>query len=190
MRFITFRQWLDPQKHPERKQTYDNLSCDLFHYNPKASDRSAEIAGYHQTGVKSTWGNPPVFRQILIGEMNKYLSGQENYDPYAVAIAMRLRVEKIFYDSLPNSELKNGFVATHKTNDKLEFCEQHRLLIPDAYFIVNSIHNEADHLKQNPVTGKFEEKAMVYKLQNGVIHNIISKLFEYHGIDLSIGVIS
>lgn len=190
MKFISFRQWLEPKKHPERQVTYDHLSCDIFHYNPNASDRGAEIASYNRQGVKSTWGNPIVFRDVLIVELNKYLSGQEDYDPYAVSIALRLRVEKIMYDELTTQDLKDAFVETHKTNDKLEFCERNSIPVPDAYFIVNSIHNEADHLKQNPLTGRFEEKAMVYKLQNGVIHNVVEQLFSYKGKDLDVSVIS
>jgi len=190
MTFISFRQWLDPRNHPERQNTYDNLSCDIFHYNPNAIDRSAEIAAYNRQGVKSTWGNPSVFRNVLIEELNKYLSGQEDYDPYAIAIALRLRVEKVMYDSLATQELKDAFIETHKTFNKLDFCETNNVPVPDAYFIVNSIHNEADHLKQNPYTGRFEEKAMVYKLQNGVIHNVVEQLFEYNGQNLNVNVIS
>lgn len=190
MKFISFREWLDPKKNPERQTTYDNLSRDLFHYNPNASDRTAEIAGYHRAGVKSTWGNPAVFREVLVGEVNKYLSGQSNYDPYAVAMVLRLRVEKIVYDKLPTPALKDEFVATYKTNEKLEFCERHNIVIPDTYFIVNSIHNEADHLKQNPLTGRFEEKTMVYKLQNGVVHHIVAQLFQYKGEALDASVVS
>lgn len=190
MKFISFREWLEPKRFPERQATYDNLSRDLFHYNPNASDRSAEIAGYHRAGVKSTWGNPTVFRGVLVGELNKYLSGQNNYDPYAVAMALRLRVEKVVYDKLQTQELKDEFVATYKTNEKLEFCERHNIVVPDTYFIVNSIHNEADHLKQNPLTGRFEEKAMVYKLQNGVVHHIVAQLFQYKGEALDASVVS
>lgn len=190
MRFISFRSWLDPQKHPERQAIYDSLSRDIFHYNPNASDWSADIASFHREGVKSRWGNPVVFRQVLISELNKYLSGNDNYDPYAISIALRLRVEKVMYESLATEELKRQFVSTHKTNEKFLFCEQHSIAVPDAFFIVNSIHNEADHLKQNPITGAYDEKAMVYKLQNGVIHSIVEHLFNYNGAPLDSSLIS
>lgn len=190
MRFISFRQWLNPQKKPENKPTYDNLSCDIFHYNPNASDRSAEIEAYHQNGVKTTWGNPLVFRQVVMDELNKYLSGQAMYDPYAVALALRYRVEKVMYDSLPSQKLKDEFVDTHKTNKKLEFCEENNIQVQEVYYMVNAIHNDSDHLRQNELTGKFEEKAMVYKLQNKVIRNVIERLFGFDGNPLSVDVIS
>ena len=94
---------------------------------------------------------------MLISELNKYLTFNPTYDPYAVAVALRLKVEKTMYLSLSNQNLKVAYIGTHKTNDKLEFCENNGIMVPDAYFIVNSIHNSADHLKQNPLTGAFEE---------------------------------
>ena len=179
--FIAFREWLEPQKHPERQGLYDDISKDILHYNPNAVDHSNDIASYHKHGVKSTWGNPDTFKEMLISELNKYLTFNPTYDPYAVAVALRLKVEKTMYLSLSNQNLKDAFIDTHKTNEKLEFCENNGIMVPDAYFIVNSIHNSADHLKQNPLTGAFEEKQMVYKLSNNVVHHIISELFEYDG---------
>lgn len=126
-----------------------------------------------------------VFKEMLISELNKYLSFNQIYDPYAVAVALRLRVEKFMYISLSSQELKDDFVNTHKTNKKLDFCERNGIIVPDAFFIVNSIHNSADHLKQNPVTGIFEEKQMVYKLNNNVVHHIIAELFNYDGTPIT-----
>ncbi len=183
--FIAFREWLDPKSHPERQTLYDNISKDILHYNPNAADHSADIAAYHRPGVKSSWGNPMVFKEMLISELNKYLSFNQIYDPYAVAVALRLRVEKFMYISLSSQELKDDFVNTHKTNKKLDFCERNGIIVPDAFFIVNSIHNSADHLKQNPVTGIFEEKQMVYKLNNNVVHHIIVELFNYDGTPIT-----
>ena len=37
----------------------------------------------------------------LIQEINKYFSVDTEYDPYAVAVALRLRVEKLAYQKLP-----------------------------------------------------------------------------------------
>lgn len=155
--FIAFREWLEPRKHPERQGLYDDISKDILHYNPNAVDHSNDIASYHKPGVKSTWGNPDTFKEMLISELNKYLTFNPTYDPYAVAVALRLKVEKTMYLSLSNQNLKDAFIGTHKTNDKLEFCENNGIMVPDAYFIVNSIHNSTDHLKQNPLTGAFEE---------------------------------
>lgn len=189
MSFISFRSSLD-KKDANQKQTYDKMSSFLFHYNPKLIDMKDEIEAYHYKNVKSLWGRSNEFRVIIIDELNKYLSYAQEYDPYAVAIALRHRVEKIMYEHLSSQELKDLFIETHKTNNKLEFCEQYGILVPDSFFIVNSIHNESDHLRQNPISGEFEEKSMVYKLQNKVIRSIVEKLFHYQGSPLGIDCIS
>lgn len=188
--FIAFREWLNPKTYLDRQNLYDNMSRDLFHYNPNATDHSAEIASHRRPGVKSTWGDPTRFKTMLISELNKYLNNDPIYDPYAVAIALRLRVEKVMYSDLPNQALKDAFVETHTTNKKLEFCEDNGIIVPDAYFIVNSIHNSADHLKQNQVTGVFEEKQMVYKLSNNIVYHIIANLFDYNRSLITIDTIS
>ncbi len=187
--FIAFREWLEPRKYPERQAIYDNISKDILHYNPNAADHSNDIAAYHRPGVKSSWGKPETFKKMLVSELNKYLSFNQNYDPYAVAVALRLRVEKLMYSSLSNKELQNDFIDTHKTNNKLEFCERNGIIVPDAFFIVNSIHNSADHLKQNPITGVFEEKQMVYKLNNNVVHHIVAEIFNYDKTPITVSSI-
>lgn len=188
MKFIAFRQGLDKNNAADMALERD-LSCYIFHYNPQVKNLSHQIATYAKPGVKSTWGNPAVFKVVLINELNKYFEDASVYDPYAVALALRLRVEKVMYNKIDSQQLKNEFVVTHKTNNKLKFCEDNSILVPDAYFIVNAIHNSSDHLKENSVTGKFEEKAMVYKLQNGVIKNILKKLFNYQGQKLDVSTI-
>lgn len=189
MKFIAFRQGLDKKKDND-KALEEKLSCYIFHYNPQVKDLSAEIAAYSKPGVKSTWGKSAVFKQILIDELNKYFKDASMYDPYAVALALRLRVEKVMYAKLRSEQLKENFIITHKTNEKLKFCEDNNIPVPDVYFIVNAIHNSSDHLRENPVKGKFEEKAMVYKLQNGVIKNVLKKLFNYQGKALDVSTIS
>ena len=189
MKFIAFRQGLD-KKNANDKALEEDLSCYIFHYNPQVINLSARIAAYAKPGVKSTWGKPTVFKEVLIDELNKYFTDAPVYDPYAVALALRLRVEKVMYDKLGSEQLKNDFVETHKTNEKLKFCEDNNIPVPDAYFIVNAIHNSSDHLRENPITGKFEEKSMVYKLQNGVIKNVLKKLFNYQGQTLDVSTIS
>ena len=188
MKFIAFRQGLN-KKNANDKALEEDLSCYIFHYNPQVIDLSARIASYAKPGVKSTWGKTAVFKVALIDELNKYFADASVYDPYAVALALRLRVEKVMYDKLGSEQLKIDFVKTYKTNEKLKFCEDNNIPVPDAYYIVNAIHNSSDHLRENPVTGQFEEKAMVYKLQNGVIKSVLKKLFNYQGHPLDVCVI-
>lgn len=180
MRFISFREGLD-KKLPSEKALYDSLSLNLFHYTPNPADLTKDIIAAidGKQGIKTSWGDCKVLKGYLIQEINKYFSADTEYDPYAVALALRLRVEKLAYQKLPNNELKKAFLNTHTTKAKFEFCENHNVFIPPVYYMVNTIHNDADHLKYDSSNNKFQERNTVYKLQNGVIKKIMQEMFEY-----------
>ena len=182
MRFISFREGLD-KKLPSNKELYDSLSLNLFHYTPNPINLTQDIteASDGKQGIKTSWGNCKVLKEYLIQEINKYFSIDTEYDPYAVALALRLRVEKLAYQKLPTEELKEAFLNTHTTKAKFEFCENHNVSIPPVYYMVNAIHNDADHLKYDSLNDKFQERNTVYKLQNGVIKKIMQEVFEYKG---------
>ena len=110
------------------------------------------------------------------------------YDPYAVAMALRLRVEKIIYNQLKDQPQKNAFISEKTTKNKFKFAEDNAIIIPDILYLVNAIHNEADHLKYDATTVYFE-KSMVYKLQNNIIKGIIKQIFEWENKILTTQVI-
>lgn len=188
--FISFREGLDRKNDPSQKCLYDKLSHDLFHYNPIQVDYSAEISAYKRNpNLRQTLGRTNILHQVLIDEVNKYLSGQHQYDPYGVAMALRLRVEKLVYEMIPDPMQKQTFINEKMTKNKFAFVEGLSINIPDVLNIINAIHNEADHLKYNQVTHTYEEKAMVYKLQNNAIIGIIKELFGWEGNQLTTTVI-
>lgn len=187
--FISFREGLDRANPGEPKNLYHDLSHDLFHYNPTPVDYSARIAALkNNRHLNEAWGQTTVLHRVLIAEVNKYLSGQPQYDPYAVAMALRLRVEKIMHDLLP-AELRQGFVDEKMTRHKFEYCYNHHVPVPDILYIVTAIHNEADHVKYDTATHRYIEKPMVYKLQNNAVLGIIKKVFEFNGFPLTNDVI-
>jgi hypothetical protein len=76
--------------------------------------------------------------------------------------------------------LREDFVNTHKTVEKLTFCENHGEPAPDVWYVVSAIHNDSDHLKFDPRNPeRFLEKNMVYKLQNNVIRQVLKELFKF-----------
>lgn len=181
--FIAHREGLSNKNVPN--SLYNNLSKYLFHYNPQKVDYSSELTS-SKSGFRKTFGKTEVLKNYLIEELNKYFSEREPYEPYAVAMALRHRVEKICYEKI-ESTLKNDFLEIHKTTDKLDFCLDHGFDVPDVFYIVSAIHNEADHLKFDPNNpNDFLEKSMVYKLQNNVIKQALKKLFEYKGEPISV----
>ena len=188
--FIAFREGLDKEGDVAQGDLYDKLSHDLFHYNPVVVDYSTQIFTYKtNANLRERWGKTGVLHQVLIDEVNKYLSGNQNYDPYAVAMALRLRVEKVIYEQLGTQVEKDEFVDQKMTKYKFSYAEDHGVMVPDVLNVVNAIHNEADHLKYDAVRHQYLEKAMVYKLQNNVIKGMLNQIFDWSGIALTTAVI-
>lgn len=187
--FISFREGLD-RSDAIQDDLYHRLSHDLFHYNPIRVDYSTDIASFKRNQhLKQTWGRTEVLHGVLIDEVNKYLSGLDEYDPYAVAMAVRLRIEKIMYETLPTQALKDGMVNECMTKNKMKYCADNGFEMPEVFNIANAIHNDADHLKFDAEQNKYIERPMVYKLQNHSIHTMISHLFEWEGTLITTAII-
>ena len=177
--FIAFREGLDRKNNPVDESLYNDISYYLLHYTPLDKDISVDLENRHKPDLKSTWGRKSVFHKYVIDELNKYFASSEEYDPYAVAVALRLKCEKNIYDILPTQELKDGFIDKWKTVDKFDYCEDAGYSIPSAYYIVAAIHNETDHVKR--INGEIKDTPMIYKLQNEVIRAALKGIFKYDG---------
>lgn len=171
--FIAYREQLD-KNIPEQELLYNDLSKFFFHYNPNTIDRSSDIPT--QPNLKTTWAKGINLKLYVLEELNKYLGANVTYDPYAVSLGIRFRLEKLIYDLLDDDK-RIEFIDTHQTDKKLKYAEEHSVLIPDAYYYLSAIHNDADHLK-NPN----DEKSCVYKLNHSVIQNIIKNIFNNQSV--------
>ena len=172
--FLCFRNNLD-KKDLAKKELYDDVSSYYVHYNPQTKDLTSQITGHHPH-LQTSWFKEDNLKKYILGELNKYLSNQENYDPYSVCLAIRIRVEKLTYNMLHTQKDKDAFLNTHKTKDKLRYAEKSGILIPDSYYVMGAIYNDAEHLRDNN-----NDKNCIYKLYNKVIKNIIKEFFCFDG---------
>ena len=162
----------------EEETIKDDVSKFLLHYNEGEINQREQ---FKQLRLAETWGEGTTFLEHLVNEMNKYLRKDVDYDPYSVCIALRIKIEKIVYEQLPTNEKKEEFIQTHMTKEKLEFAESILGELPDIYFILGVIYNDAGHLKDEN-----SEKPIIYRLNNIIIQDMISEIFEYQGVDLTI----
>ena len=156
----------------------DDVSKFLLHYNEGEINQREN---FKRLKLAETWGEGTTFLKHLINEMNKYLRKDADYDPYSVCIALRIKIEKIVYERLPTEDEKREFIETRGTKLKLEFAEKILGELPDIYFILGVIYNDAGHLKDEN-----SEKPVVYRLKNLIILDMINEIFEYQGVDLTI----
>lgn len=155
------------------KRDDDTISADvskyLLHFNP--SFISGHREDFKRLKLPETWGEGDAFHKQLIDQINLYFSNSFSYDPYAVCIIVRIRIEKIVYDQL-DSVNKMIFLNTRGTKKKLLFAEQF-IDVPDLYYLLGVIYNDAEHIK-NPMT----DKPIIYRLDHTAIKMMIKRLFD------------
>lgn len=191
--FIAFRQELNHKEEGDEKQLWIALSKYCFHYHPDLPNIKDDLSKINITRsknkIKESWGEGTNLLDYLLVELNKYLSDQPFYDPYAVSLAIRIATEKKVYDSFDNDDDKNEFVNNRDKGiqDKMEFAEGKGKMIPDAYYILSLIHGESDHIEYDKNTKQFNEKPVIYKLNNIVVKHMVAELFDYkQGLDVPI----
>lgn len=183
--FISFRQGLDCND-IQQKKLYDKLSTYYFHYNPNLTDLQEESRIYRpKRDFKTTWLKGDGLLKHILGELNKYLSKDKVYDPYAVCMAIRIGLEKRIYDML-GEEQRMQFLEKHETKNKIAYAENEHVSVPENIQMLSVIFNEAAHLHKYENL-EIQEKPIVYKLNHPVIRHIVECVFNYEkGIDLSL----
>lgn len=177
-KFIALRQALNKNDATEN-DLYDKISHYILHYSPTDMDLTEKLRPYDIRGIRISWGRQEEFHTYLIEELNKYLKGEEEYDPYAVAVAVRLKSEVNVYKRLTTQEQRDAFEQTKETKKKFEKMEHdYGFAIPASYFVIAAIHNDADHIYINS-SGNIPDASMVYKLEHLVIRNIVKSMFGY-----------
>lgn len=180
--FISWRSELNPKDAIEGP-IYNDVSSHLFHYHPDESfDASQYYKDRPRPHVKSSWGKVKDLKDALINEINNYLTDAPTYDPYAVCMALRHRVEKVLFKRLEGDNIKEQeFLSAHKTIDKIAVIEKYGIDIPESFNLITALHNEADHVKLDKEKLGYIEKPIVYKLRHLVIKNLIAKIFDFKG---------
>ncbi len=149
---------------------YGDVSKYLLHYHKDTINREDDFLAFQ---LRRKWGSGYGFYEYLVEECNKYLSNQP-YDYYAIATAVRVRVEKLVYDSLQTDEDKEAFLNTNGTKKKFLEAENKGVDIPDIYSLLGIIYNDTEHLPQN----NDSDKAIIYRLNNPMIKHMIHRLFD------------
>ena len=188
--FLALRQKLDKSNAAEN-ELYNKISAYFLHYNPSTESIEADLEARNEPNLRTSWGRCNIFFQVLIDEVNKYVSGDAAYDPYAVATALRIRIEKKVYVSL-NSNNQNEFLTGEKcktTKQKLNYAEEKGIHVNDIFYMAIPITNDADHLTYIKGTNKLDEHPLVYKLNHPVLRHIVSEVFDYSGNVITIDAI-
>lgn len=182
--FISLRQGLD-RNDAKQKDLYDKLSTYYFHYNPDLTDLHEAARDYlHRQNLKTKWLRGDELLKHILGELNKYLSKNDVYDPYAVCMAIRIGLEKRIYDML-GEEQRKLFLEKHDTKSRIAYAESELVNVPENVQMLSVIFNEAAHLHEKENV-EVQEKPIVYKLKHPVIRHIVEYVFDYEDTTLSL----
>lgn len=186
--FITLRSSLE---RPQEDDLYQKMSAHYMHYHPDLTDIKSDLVAKQKRHLKTEWGSGVSYYEFLISHINKYLSSSQEYDPYAVATALRIRMEKIVYEGIPASD--RTFFLTDKacftTVNKFNFAEEKGFSVNDLFYMTIPLTNDADHLDYKKGTSQLEEHPLIYKIDHPVMRNIIKEIFNYNGVDLTLDCI-
>ena len=145
-----------------------DVSKHLLHYDPTFI--SGHRNDFKKLSLPETWGDGSAFHQELIDQINLYLTDSNDYEPYAICTAVRIRIEKIVYDKL-DDEKRKRFLEIHGTKQKLNFSEDF-IEVPDLFYLLGIIYNDAEHVKDET-----SDKPIIYRLDQTIIKTMIKNLF-------------
>lgn len=112
------------------------------------------------------------FSAHCANQLKRYIEGK-TFDPLAVCSGVRRQVEKLSFD-LIEDEFEDDFLSTHKTVNKLQFAQSTGVSVPEVYFLLAVIYNDAMHVRSN----QDNFSGLGAKLANLTIKHMISTLVE------------
>lgn len=149
----------------------DILDKYYFHYSGELLDPLDYTNEFRLNGLNEAWAKPIIFHKKINRELRRYALTQDAYDPIAVCLAVRVRIEELIYNQI-RVELRDELIRTHGTTDKLQFALKNGVCFPETYFLLGIVYNHPLH-----EVGENMDKPMGMKLENGTIKNMIVKLW-------------
>ena len=152
----------------------DNVDAYFFHFHPDISQ--IDLTNEFKTlSLNMDWAKPEMFLKKISREIRRYLFEDNTFDPLAICFGVRIQIEKLVYDNIPDKENKRIFIEeVNGTKNKLHFAQTIGVHIPETYFLLGIIYNTSLHL----IEGQDVSKPLGLKLENGTIKQMILNIFK------------
>lgn len=152
----------------------DTVDAHYFHFHPD-SDSIDITEEFKALKLNSDWGTPKKFFKKIFREVRRYLFDDETFDPLAICFGVRIQIEQLVYDKIPDAENKRKFIEEYNgTKNKLHFAQSIGVQIPETYFLLGIIYNTSLHL----LPGQDISKPLGLKMENGTIKQMIMNLWD------------
>lgn len=116
-----------------------------------------------------------MFKKKVDRELRKYLlEPGKTYDPLAVCVSIRIKIEENAYNYIDTDAHKQEFLITHGTTEKLNYAHDQGIVVPETYYLLGIIYNHPLHIAgDNDMS-----KQLSMKLENETIKSMIRHLWE------------
>ena len=145
-----------------------------LHYHPNI-DTIDITEEFKQLSLNLDWGTPRMFKKKVDRELRKYLlEPGKTYDPLAVCVSIRIKIEENAYNYIDADAHKQEFLITHGTTEKLNYAHDQGIVVPETYYLLGIIYNHPLHIAgDNDMS-----KQLSMKLENETIKSMIRHLWE------------
>jgi len=144
-----------------------------FHYHPVV-DTVDLTSEFKILKLNADWATPEKFLKKINREIRRYLLEDDTLDPLAICFGVRIQIEKLVYDKIPDPANKKIFIEKiNGTKNKLNFAQNIGVQIPETYFLLGIIYNTSLHLSE----GQDISMPLGLKLESNVIKQMIEKIF-------------
>lgn len=163
------------------KQAADPLGVDLekylLHFHPTNWTIPPKVLSQLPDGF---WTDSQSFVHFLYSEiLNKYLNNQD-YNAFAVILGLRIKVEEKTVALIPEN-VREEYYTKHGSKDKLAFADMHSNQIPEIFYLLQPLYNEALHLRGgqcNDRENKNRIESSYLKLSSHIVKEMIRKVFQ------------
>ncbi|MEH6947580.1 hypothetical protein V7068_11025 [Bacillus sp. JJ634] len=181
--------------------TEDNTMVDLLkirsnksRYPALAENLEKYYLHFHPGGFQFADGDKPLindsnyhdsslFYEMIHYEIDTFLNDQK-YDPLKIICAIRVKIEKIVYNWLETEEQKAEFIGLHSTIRKLNYAVEQDVEVPEDFFLLQPLYNDALHLTENANATKNKIQSVCLKLDNAVVKRIVGNIQNTEGSNL------
>ena len=158
----------------ENPSIKDVLDTYYLHYHPDIEEIDV-TDDFRRLSLNIDWGAPKMFKKKVDRELRKYLlESDKSYDPLAVCISIRIKIEENIYNCIDTEADKKGFLITHSTTEKLNYAHELGVVVPETYYLLGIIYNHPLHIAgDNDIS-----KPLSMKLENITIKSMIKHLWD------------
>lgn len=156
----------------EKEELKDILDQYYFHHSEGLFDQLDFLNEFQRNGLNVDWAKPSVFHKKIHRQLRAYLLDDKVYDPIAVCLSVRLRIEEILYNQI-REDKRVELIGIHGTTGKLQFALKNGVCFPETYFLLGIVYNHPLHeISENM------DKPLGMKLENSTIKNMIKQLWQ------------